>query len=193
MSEISSIAVYCGSSSGTDPSYVEVASAFGAVLAENSIRLVYGGGEVGLMGTIADSVMQNGGQVLGVIPKGLFSRELKHTGLTELIETSSMHERKQIMADEADAFVAMPGGLGTLEELAEVATWAQLGIHNKPIAVLDINEFWTPFMQFIDGAISAGFIKEVNRSIIAKIDKVEDVIPILRAYDVPYVDKWLDN
>jgi uncharacterized protein (TIGR00730 family) len=193
MSELSSVCVYCGSSSGSDPAYINAARSLGHALAENGVQLVYGGGEVGLMGAVADAAMERGGSVLGVIPKGLFTREVKHTGLTELIETSSMHERKQIMADRSDAFVALPGGFGTLEELAEVTTWAQLGMHTKPIALLDINGFWAPFVEFIDGAIAAGFVKPANRALISVVNSPNEVLPALDAYDVPYVDKWLKS
>ncbi len=162
-------------------------------MAESGVQLVYGGGEVGLMGALADAVMERGGSVLGVIPTGLFSREVKHSGLTELIETNSMHERKQIMADRADAFVALPGGFGTLEELAEVTTWSQLGLHSKPIALLDTNGFWSPLVDFIDGAIASGFVKQANRDLITVVGSPDEVLPALRAYDVAYVDKWLDR
>jgi uncharacterized protein (TIGR00730 family) len=148
-------------------------------MAESGVRLVYGGGSVGLMGTVADSVLAHGGEVFGVIPKGLFTTEIGHPGLTELVEVGSMHERKALMAAEADAFVALPGGLGTLEELAEIATWSQLGIHAKPVGVLDGDGFWEPLLGFLDRAADAGFIRPQHRDIIVRITDVNDVIPRL--------------
>ena len=148
-------------------------------MAQAGVRLVYGGGSVGLMGTVADSVLAHGGEVLGVIPKGLFTTEIGHPGLTELVEVGSMHERKALMAAEADAFIALPGGLGTLEELAEIATWSQLGIHAKPVGVLDVDGFWQPLLQFLDSAGDAGFIRPQHREIIVRITDVDDVIPAL--------------
>jgi len=154
-------------------------------MAQSGVRLVYGGGSVGLMGSVADSVLANGGEVFGVIPKGLFTTEIGHPGLTELVEVGSMHERKALMAAEADAFVALPGGLGTLEELAEITTWAQLGIHTKPVGVLDIDRFWEPLLGFLDRAADAGFIRSQHRNIILRITDVNDVIPVLSAKVVP--------
>ena len=148
-------------------------------MAQAGVRLVYGGGSVGLMGTVADSVLDHGGEVFGVIPKGLFTTEIGHPGLTELVEVGSMHERKALMATEADAFVALPGGLGTLEELAEIATWSQLGIHTKPVGVLDVDGFWQPLLEFLDSAADAGFIRPQHREIIVRITDVADVISVL--------------
>jgi uncharacterized protein (TIGR00730 family) len=148
-------------------------------MAQAGVRLVYGGGSVGLMGTVADSVLDHDGEVFGVIPKGLFTTEIGHPGLTELVEVGSMHERKALMAAEADAFVALPGGLGTLEELAEIATWSQLGIHTKPVGVLDVDGFWQPLLEFLDSAADSGFIRPQHREIIVRITDVDDVIPVL--------------
>lgn len=176
-----SVCVYCGSSVGTDPRNVELAERVGQMLAANGIRLVYGGGNVGLMGVVADAVMAGGGTVLGVIPVGLFATEQGHRGITELIEVASMHERKARMAAEADAFLALPGGLGTLEELAEILTWAQLGIHDHPVAVLDLDGFWDPLIEFLDGAVAAGFLRPGNRALLRVITRVEDILEVLRA------------
>lgn len=176
-----SLCVYCGSSVGNDPRYSEIAREVGTLLAANDIRLVYGGGNVGLMGVVADSVMAAGGSVLGVIPVGLFETEQGHRGITELVEVGSMHERKALMAAEADAFLALPGGLGTLEELAEIFTWAQLGIHDHPVGVLDVDGFWQPIIGFLDGAVTAGFMRPANRSLLRVIDRVEDIIGVLGA------------
>ncbi len=179
MTNLRSLCVYCGSKSGNDPRYEATAAELGRLMAQSGVRLVYGGGSVGLMGTVADSVLAHGGEVFGVIPKGLFTTEIGHPGLTELVEVGSMHERKALMAAEADAFVALPGGLGTLEELAEIATWSQLGIHAKPVAVLDLDGFWEPLLGFLDRAADAGFIRPQHRDIIVRITDVNDVIPRL--------------
>jgi uncharacterized protein (TIGR00730 family) len=178
MGPIRSLCVYCGSSSGDDPRYTEVARQLGALLAAEAIELVYGGGAVGLMGVVADAALAGGGRVVGVLPRGLFSREVAHRTLTELHEVGSMHERKQLMVDLADGFVALPGGLGTLEELAEVATWAQLGIHSRPIAVVDVAGYWRPFAEFLDRAVADGFR-------LVWVDRVDDLLGALTAYEPP--------
>jgi uncharacterized protein (TIGR00730 family) len=152
---------------------------------------VYGGGAVGLMGVMADAVLEAGGAVIGVIPTGLFRREIGHRDLTELIEVGSMHERKQKMFELADGFVALPGGLGTVEELTEMATWAQLGIHAKPIVTLDLAGYWKPFHTFLVAAADAGFMPRENLRLIVNVERLDDVIPTLESYDVPYTDKWL--
>jgi len=185
MSVIRSLCVYCGSSMGHDPAHREAAAAVGQLLAANGVRLVYGGGAVGLMGVVADAVMEGGGEVFGVIPEGLFTNEVGHTGITELVEVGSMHERKQLMAEQADAFLALPGGLGTLEELAEITTWAQLGIHAKPVGVLDIDGFWTPLLAFLDQAVSAGFLRPANRDLVVRISDVDDVLAVLGGHHAP--------
>ena len=155
------------------------------------MRLVYGGGSVGLMGIVADSVLAHGGEAFGVIPKGLFTTEIGHPGLTELVEVGSIHERKARMASEADAFVALPGGLGTLEELAEIATWSQLGIHAKPVGVLDSDGFWEPLLAFLASAAEAGFIRPQHRDIIVRITDVDEVIPVLSSKAVPVTEPLL--
>jgi uncharacterized protein (TIGR00730 family) len=161
-------------------------------MAKDELTLIYGGGAVGLMGVIADSVLDAGGSVIGVIPKGLFQREIGHSRLTELIEVSSMHERKQKMFELADGFVALPGGLGTMEELTEMATWSQLGIHAKPIVTLDVAQYWHPFHLMLEAAVAGGFMRGDNLRLVANVESVDAVIPTLRAYEVPYTDKWLD-
>lgn len=185
-----SICVYCGSSTGTDPEFAEVARKLGILLAAEGIRLVYGGAVVGLMGIVADSVLEAGGEAVGVIPKNVFRREIPHEHLTELIEVSSMHERKLRMSELADAFVALPGGLGTLEELAEIATWEQLGLHSKPIATLDVNGYWSPFHAFMRAAVEAGLMKPENLSLVVNVPTVEELLPALRDYAPPRVPKW---
>jgi len=185
MTTIRSLCVYCGSSMGRDPAHREAAAAVGTLMAASGVRLVYGGGAVGLMGVVADAVMAGGGEVIGVIPKGLFSNEVGHQGITELVEVESMHQRKQRMAEEADAFLALPGGLGTLEELAEITTWAQLGIHAKPVGVLDLDGFWQPLLGFLDGAVEAGFLRPANRELVVRITDVDDVLAVLGGHHTP--------
>ena len=158
------ICVFCGSSPAVDPLYTAAAEDLGRSLVSRDLGLVYGGSDRGLMGAIANSVLAAGGTVLGVIPRGLRSREIAHEGLTELFVVESMHERKQKMVDLSDAFVAMPGGFGTIDELAEVLTWRQLGLHAKPIGLLDVNGFFEPLLRFFDQAVEAGFIHPVQRA-----------------------------
>jgi uncharacterized protein (TIGR00730 family) len=164
----------------------------GVLLARQRLTLVYGGGAVGLMGAVANAALDAGGTVIGVIPRGLFRREIGHRELTQLIEVDSMHERKQKMFDLADGFVALPGGLGTLEELTEMATWGQLGIHSKPILTLDAAGYWKPFHVFLQAAADAGFMPQENLRLIVNVEQVDDVIPTMQSYEVPYVDKWLE-
>ena len=160
---LSSIAVYCGSSRGTDLAFATAAVSLGRLLAERGIRLVYGGGHVGLMGVIADAVLAAGGEVVGVITRALQAKEIAHGRLTELVVTETMHERKAAMADAADAFVMLPGGYGTFDEFFEALTWTQLGIHDKPCGVLDVAGFFAPLRDLLDGATTAGFVIPVHR------------------------------
>jgi uncharacterized protein (TIGR00730 family) len=190
--KLSRICVYCGSSAGSGPEFAETARALGHLLAQSGLTLVYGGADVGLMGLLADAALADGGEVVGVIPRHLFGREIAHRNLTELVEVGSMHERKQRMAELADAFVALPGGLGTLEELTEIATWAQLGLHRKPIATLDVNGYWAGFHRFLGDAARHGFMKPQNLQLISNVTAVGDLLPALRAYTPPRVGKWLD-
>ena len=161
---IRSICVFCGSNAGNDPRFAAAARDCGALLAREGIALVYGGGHVGLMGVIADAVLAHGGKAIGVIPRALWDREVGHRGLTELHIVATMHERKAMMASLADAFVALPGGLGTLEEIFEVWTWAQLGIHAKPLGFLDVAGFYGALMEFLDRGADAGFIRARHRA-----------------------------
>jgi uncharacterized protein (TIGR00730 family) len=179
MSTIQSICVYCGSGPGGDPDFIAAAQSFGKILAGNDIRLVYGGGSIGLMGAVAFSVMEHGGNVTGVIPEFLKSREKPMTGAQELIVTRDMHERKRIMFERSDAFVALPGGVGTLEELVEQLTWAQLGRHKKPILIANIGGFWDPLCKLLDHMKEMQFIRptlEVNALV---ADRIEDILPTL--------------
>ena len=161
-----SVCVFLGSSIGARDDYREAAIAIGAALAEQGLELVYGGSRVGLMGVIADSALQRGGKVHGVIPRVLVDKEVAHTGLTELEVVDSMHTRKKRMADRADAFVALPGGMGTLEELTEVLTWAQLGIHAKPCGLLNVAGYFTPWLRFLDHAVAERFLKPAHRALL---------------------------
>lgn len=191
MRDLGAVCVYCGSSPGADPAYAATAAEVGRLLAGAGIRLVYGGGAVGLMGTVADAALAAGGDVVGVIPKGLFRREVPHRGLTELVEVRSMHERKQAMFDRSDAFVALPGGIGTIEELVEVATWAQLGISDKPVATLDVGGYWRPLHALLRSMADAAFLREESLGLVADVRRVEDLLPVLRSHEVPAVDKLI--
>jgi uncharacterized protein (TIGR00730 family) len=190
--ELSSICVYCGSSTGADPVFAEAARRLGTTLAQHHITLVYGGGAVGLMGVLADAALAAGGEVQGVIPRNLFRRDVPHQGLTQLIEVDSMHERKQKMFELADAFVALPGGMGTLEELTEMATWAQLGLHHKPIATLDVKGYWRNYHALRREAVGFEFMKPEHLALIVEVDEVDDLLSALRSYSVPRVEKWIE-
>jgi uncharacterized protein (TIGR00730 family) len=179
MNEINSICVYCGSGPGTNPAFVAAARAFGRILAENGIRLVYGGGSVGLMGELAKSVVDHGGAVTGIIPEFLTAREFMFQRAQEMIVTRDMHERKRLMFEHADAFVALPGGIGTLEELVEQMTWAQLGRHKKPILIVNIERFWDPLCVLLDHMKQSAFIREGLTINLLVADRVEDILPKL--------------
>jgi uncharacterized protein (TIGR00730 family) len=182
MEKIRSVCVYCGSGPGSDPAFVEAAHAFGALLAKENITLVYGGGSLGLMGAISKSVIEHGGTVVGVIPGFLTDREKVLTDSHEVIVTRDMHERKRIMFERADAFVAMPGGIGTLEELVEQMTWAQLGRHRKPILLLNIKGFWDPFNALLEHMSEKAFIRPGLTVRVLTATKPEDILPKLRAF-----------
>jgi len=179
MSTIKRICVYCGSGPGADPAFIEAARTFGTILASNRIGLVYGGGSVGLMGEIANAVLDRGGEAIGVIPMFLVNRE--HVlGRGKIIKTRDMHERKQRMFDEADAFVALPGGVGTLEEIVEQMTWAQLGRHRKPILLANVKKFWDPLCALLDHMEELHFIRSGLSVDYLVADRVEDILPMLR-------------
>jgi uncharacterized protein (TIGR00730 family) len=190
-SKIRKICVYCGSGPGTDPAFVESARAFGAILAKNGVGLVFGGGAVGMMGAIAKSVLDHGGTVTGIIPEFLVAREHAMRGTDNLIVTRDMHERKRKMFEMADAFVAMPGGIGTLEEVVEQITWVQLGRHRKPIMLANIKNFWEPLCALIDHMKSLEFIREDLNFDLLVADRVEDILPKLQraAESVPPEEK----
>lgn len=185
------ICVFCGSSVGSNPAYAEAAVTLGGLLATKKIGLVYGGGNVGLMGVIADAVLEAGGEVIGVIPHSLAQREIEHQGLTQLHVVDSMHTRKAMMAELADAFIAMPGGVGTFEEFFEAVTWTQLGLHRKPCGLLNVAGFYTPLAAFIDQAVSEGFIKPVHRASIVVDDNAERLLDTLAQVKLPDVPKWI--
>jgi uncharacterized protein (TIGR00730 family) len=188
-----SICVYCGSNFGERGSYFESAQSLGAEMAERGITLVYGGGNVGLMGAVADSVLVAGGKVIGVIPQALVDKEVAHTGLSDLRVVGSMHERKSLMADLADGFIALPGGLGTLEEFCEVATWTQLGFHKKACGLLNIDGFYDGLLSFLDYATKEKFIRSEHRSIILAEGNSVELIEKLSQFEVPTAHKWIDR
>jgi hypothetical protein len=179
MGRIRAICVYCGSGPGTNPHFAEAARTFGNILASNRIRLIYGGGSIGLMGAVASAVREYGGEITGIIPQFLVERELAYREAQELIITRDMHERKQIMFDRADAFVALPGGIGTLEEVVEMMTWAQLGRHKKPILLANIDRFWDPLCALLDHMRSLQFIRPGLTVHPLVADSVEDILPKL--------------
>jgi uncharacterized protein (TIGR00730 family) len=184
------VCVYCGSSFGANPIYTEAAQAFGRALVASNLALVYGGGKVGLMGVIADTVMAGGGRAIGVIPELLVDKEVGHAGLTELHVVPDMHHRKKMMADLSDAFVAMPGGAGTLEELFEVYTWAQLGYHRKPVGVLNIGGFYDPLMALLDHTVREGFMRQTYLDMLQTDSDPAALIEKLQRYHAPSQDKW---
>jgi uncharacterized protein (TIGR00730 family) len=185
------VCVFCGSSVGVKPAYQDAARAMGKLLARRGIGLVYGGGAVGLMGVIADAALQAGAEVIGVIPQALFDREIGHGGVTDLRIVDSMHTRKAMMADLADAFIAMPGGVGTFEEFFEAITWTQLGLHRKPCGLLNVDGFYTPLAVFIDQAVSEGFIKPIHRTAIIVDSDPARLLDSLATIDLPDVPKWI--
>ncbi len=168
-----------------------MARSLGTLAATRGISLIYGGGRVGLMGELADAALRAGGRVTGVIPTGLFSREIPHAGLTEMHEVATMHARKQLMYDLADGFVALPGGLGTLEELAEVTTWSQLGLHAKPVVLLDVDGFWDPLAAQLDRMVEVGLLKPANRELIQRAASPADAMSALAAARPERVEKWI--
>lgn len=183
MGIISSLCVYCGAGSGKDPAHMAAASALGRILAEQNIRLIYGGGTIGMMGAVSSAVIENGGQVTGIIPRFLLDMEASHTELErldELILTDDMHERKRTMFERSDGFIALPGGIGTLEELVEQLTWAQLGQHKKPVLLANINQFWQPLIELISHMQDEAYIRKGFEVSFLDTDRVDEMIPLLR-------------
>jgi uncharacterized protein (TIGR00730 family) len=187
------ICVFCGSSSGSRPEYRAAAEELGAKLASSGTGLVYGGGNVGLMGVLADAVLRAGGEVIGIIPENLMAREVGHNGLTKLHVVRSMHERKAHMADLSDAFVAMPGGYGTLEEFCEIVTWAQLGLHAKPCGILNVLGYYSRLLAMFDHAVEERFLKTENRGLVLARESVPELIRALEEWRPVRVEKWLDR
>jgi len=185
------LCVYCGSNRGRNPAYAEAAKTLGGVLAAHGIGLVYGGASTGLMGVVADAVTVNGGEAIGVIPQDLLRKEKPHERLTALRVVDSMHERKAMMAKLSDGFVALPGGLGTLEELFEVWTWAQLGFHRKPCALFNVISYFDPLIVFLDKAVKEGFVKKEHRSMLIVESEPANLVAQLDSYRPPDVPRWL--
>jgi uncharacterized protein (TIGR00730 family) len=186
------ICVFCGSNVGANPIYAESARELGRVLIEQKLGLVYGGGRVGLMGILADTVLAGGGEVIGIIPQGLFTKEVAHEGLTEIRFVGSMHQRKAMMVELSDGFLALPGGYGTTEEFCEVITWAQLGIHQKPCGLLNIEGYFTHLLNFLDHTVQERFLRSEHRALVLEDTNPESLLSKMRAYQPPALEKWMD-
>jgi hypothetical protein len=187
-----SICVFCGSKKGTRPAYTAAARRTGVALAKRSIRVIYGGGSVGLMGALADAALEEGGEVVGIIPEALVSNEVAHAGLTKLHVVGSMHERKALMSDLSDGFLTLPGGYGTLEEFLEVLSWAQLSIHAKPCALLDVDGFYAPLASLFDKAVAEGFVRPDHRSLVLTGDHPEQLLDLMGSYVPPETKAWIE-
>lgn len=185
------ICVFCGSNTGVDPAYLEMAHKTGRVLAQRGLALVYGGGRVGLMGAIADALLEYGGEAIGVIPRAMVEKELAHQGLSDLRVVGSMHQRKALMADLADGFIAMPGGFGTYEEFCEVLTWTQLGYHAKPCGLLNVNGFYNPLLALFDQAVVKGFVRAEHRSVVLVEEDPDRLLNRFDGYFAPDLPKWI--
>lgn len=190
---IQSICLFCGSNAGAKPSYVEAARQFGTTLAASNIVLVYGGGNVGLMGVAADAALAGGGRVIGVIPGFLKEKELAHQGVSELHVTRTMHERKALMEDLAGGFIALPGGCGTYDEFFEMLTWAQLSVHSKPIGLLNVDGFFDPLLAMVKHGVNEGFIAKGNLDLFMVSDDLDDLLAKMNAYRPQQVSKWLSH
>ncbi len=193
MTVLGSVAVFCGSSMGSRPAYRAVAAETGGLLGSRGLRLVYGGGNVGLMGILADACIAAGGQVTGVIPQALKDREVAHLGLEDLRVVGSMHERKALMADLADAFIALPGGFGTFDELFEILTWAQLGIHRKPVGLVNVEGYFDPLLAMADRAVEDGLLRPAHRGLILVEDRVEVLLDRFAGYEARDTSKWAEG
>lgn len=187
------ITVFCGSSFGTDKIYEEQAILLGKTMAAQNIDLVYGGANVGLMGAVADGVLSGGGKVFGVLPNFLQQKEIAHNNITELILVETMHERKTKMDQLSDGVIALPGGFGTLEEFFEMLTWAQLGLHKKPVAILNVNGFYDELISLLQTMVTKGFLKEVNQKMLLISDDIEDLLEQMKNYKAPDVAKWINK
>ena len=187
------LCIFSGSSPGAHPDYARAARDMGRTLAEHGIELVYGGASVGLMGIVADAVLDAGGEAVGVIPQALVEREIAHPGLSDLRVVGSMHERKALMAELADAFVALPGGIGTFEELFEVFTWAQLGLHRKPLGLLDVAGYYAPLEAMLDHAVEQRFLRPQTRAMLVRDDSLDGLLERFAGWSAPDVPKWIDR
>lgn len=185
--------MFCGSNTGTDPAFVEEAAKLGTALANRGVGLVYGGGKVGVMGVLADAVLAAGGEAVGVIPEFLVRAEVAHAGLSELVIVDSMHERKARMADLTDGFIALPGGYGTVEELVEVLTWSQLGLHAKPVVLLDVSGFFAPLLSFFDALVDAEFLRPAHRMLAQRALSADEAIALATGPAPATPHKWLDR
>lgn len=188
-----SITVFCGSSFGSDEIYKEQAALLGQTLAKQNIQLIYGGANVGLMGAVADGTLNDGGKVVGVLPRFLQSKEIAHNQLTELILVETMHERKTRMNDLCDGVMVLPGGYGTLEEFFEMITWAQLGLHQKPIGLLNIDGFYDDLIKLVQTMVDKGFLKQINRDMLLISDSIDELLEMMRNYQAPTVGKWISK
>jgi len=192
-SHMQRICVFCGSRSGTNPIHADEAARLGTILAQRGIGLVYGGGSIGLMGVVARAVISARGSVVGVLPESLAAKEIVQRDVTELHIVETMHQRKALMADRSDAFLALPGGFGTCDELFEILTWAQLGIHTKPVAILNTNGFFDPMLAFLDHMVGEGFLSVKNRSMLMVATSINEVLEMVTSHrPTPIVEKWLD-
>ncbi|MDX9672517.1 MULTISPECIES: TIGR00730 family Rossman fold protein [unclassified Pseudomonas] len=190
---LKSVCVFCGANAGTDPAYTEAAKALGRALAERHLTLVYGGGAVGLMGLVADAALAAGGEVIGIIPQSLMDKEIGHKSLTRLEVVDGMHARKARMAELSDAFVALPGGLGTLEELFEVWTWGQLGYHGKPLGLLEVNGFYSKLTAFLDHIVGEGFVRAPHRDMLQVSESPQTLLDALDQWKPTVTPKWVDQ
>ncbi len=187
------VCVFCGSNAGSRPEYADAARAVGRTLAKRGLGVVFGGGNVGLMAEVANAAIVEGGEVIGIIPGALVEKELAHAGVTELQVVSSMHERKARMAELSDAFIALPGGWGTLEELFEMVTWAQLGFHGKPVGLLNVLGFYDGMLRFLDHAVAEGFLKAKHRALLLPGDSIEALLEAFARYQPVHEEKWIDR
>jgi len=187
------ITVFCGSSSGDTEVYLNTARSLGNALAENNIKLIYGGASVGLMGAVADGALEAGGTVIGVLPRFLEAKEIAHEGLSELVLVDSMHERKTRMNELSEGVIALPGGFGTLEEFFEMLTWAQLGLHKKPMALLNVNHFYDTLLTFMGNMVNQGFLKHENLKMILAEENIQTLLEAMKTYSAPEIVKWIDK
>ena len=191
MTDLRSVTVYCGSNAGADPAYAEATRSLARLLVDSDVRIVYGGASLGLMGVLADTALEAGGDVIGIMPQALIDREIGHRGLKDLRVVSSMHERKALMAELSDGFIALPGGIGTLEELIEVYTWSQLGIHRKPLGVLNVNGYYDSLAAFLDDAVDARFLPAQHRDVLIFEPDPETLLARMAGAQTPTASKWL--